>query len=107
MSSLKGFVRRNLNPITHEVLRRNRVTETFIKEVIKQAKFLYFDNGRKRPEYRHLSIFKIHSLCRKRILDTIKEPTIQYAFTWGITIQGHNFWDNIDDQIILEADNLR
>lgn len=107
MSSLKDFVRENLNPITHEVLRRNRVTEIFIKEVIKDAKSIYFENGRKRTGYKHLSIIKIYSLCRIYILGIIEEPTILRAFTWEKTVQGYRFWSNIHDQIILEADTLR
>lgn len=107
MSSLKDFIRKNLNPITHEVLRRNRVTEVFIKEVIKSAKRIYFENGRKRTGYKDLSILKIYSLCRTHILGIIEEPTITRAFIWGLTVQGYSFWNDIDDQIILEADTLR
>lgn len=107
MSGLKEFVRENLNPITHEVLKRNRVTEVFIKEVIKDAKSIYFENGRKRTGYKHLSILKIYSLCRTYILGIIEEPTIVYAFMWDMTVQGYRFWSDINDQIILEADNLR
>lgn len=107
MSGLKDFVRRNLNPITHEVLKRNRVTEAFIKEVIKDAKSIYFENGRKRAGYKHLSILKIYSLCRIRILSVIEDPTIVLAFMWDMTVQGYRFWSDIDDQIILEANNLR
>lgn len=107
MNGLKGFVRKNLNPITHKVLRRNRVTEVFIKEVIKDAKSIYFENGRKRAGYKHLPILKIYSLCRNHILDIIEEPTIVLAFMWDMTVQGYGFWSDIDDQIMLEADNLR
>ena len=107
MSGLKDFVRKNLNPITHEVLRRNRLTEIFIKEVIENAKSLYFEKGRKLPKYRNLPISKIYALCRSTILNRITDSTIASAFTWGLTVQGHRFWDKIDDQIILEANNLR
>lgn len=107
MDGLKGFVRKNLNPITHEVLKRNRVTEIFIKEVIKDAKSIYFENGRKRTGYKHLSILKIYSLCRNYILGIIEEPTIVYAFMWDTTVQGYGFWSDINDQIMLEADTLR
>lgn len=107
MGGLKDFIRKNLNPITHEVLRRNRVTEAFIKEVMKDARNIYFENGRKRIRYKHLSIHKIHSLRRNYILSIIKEPTIVYAFTWEETVQGYCFWEDIDDQIIQEAENSR
>ena len=107
MGGLKDFIRKNLNPITHEVLRRNRVTEAFIKEVMKDARSIYFENGRKRIGYKHLPIHKIHSICRNYILGIIEEPTIICAFMWEETVQGYRFWENIDDQIILEADNLR
>lgn len=107
MSSLKDFIRKNLNPITHEVLRRNRVTEIFIKEVIKATKELYFEESRKLPKYRDISMLAIHGFRRSNILSRITKPTIMWAFTWSTTIQGHDFWDNIEDQIIQEADNLR
>lgn len=107
MSGLKDFVRKNLNPITHEVLRRNRLTEIFIKEVIKDAKRLYFEKGRKLPKYRNLPISKIYASCRSTILSRITDSTIALAFTWELTVQGQRFWDKIDDQIILEANNLR
>lgn len=107
MSGLKDFVRKNLNPITHEVLRRNRLTEIFIKEVIKDAKSLYFEKGRKLPKYRNLPMPEIYALCRDTILNRITDSTIAWAFTWELTVQGHHFWDKINDQIILEADNLR
>lgn len=107
MGGLKDFIRKNLNPVTHEVLRRNRVTEAFIKEVMKDARSLYFENGRKRIAYRHLSILKIHSLCRNHILSIIEEPTIICTFRWEETVQGYRFWEDINDQIILEADMLR
>lgn len=107
MGGLKDFIRKNLNPITHEVLRRNRVTETFIKEVIKDVKSIYFENGRKRIRYKHLPMPKIHSACRNDILSVIEEPTIVSAFIWDKTPQGYRFWENIDNQIILEAYDLR
>ena len=107
MSGFKDFIRKNLNPIVHEVLRENRVTEIFIKEVIKDAKSSYFENGRKLSKYRHLPMPKIYALCRRGILDRVTEPTITLSFTWGRTLQGYDFWDKIDDQIRLKADNLR
>lgn len=107
MSSLKDLIRKNLNPITHEVLRRNRVTETFIKEVIKTSKNEFFIDGRKRKKYCDLPMHRIYKACRKDICFRISEPTIMWAFTWELTPQGHSFWDNIDDQIIQEAENLR
>lgn len=107
MSGLKDFARKNLNPIVHEVLRENRVTEIFIKEVVKEVKNTYLANGRKLPMYRNLSMLKIYALCRKNILNRITEPTITLTFAWSNTVLGYYFWDKINDQIILRANNLR
>ena len=107
MSGFKDLIRENLNPVTHSILRRNRVTETFIKEVIKDVRSIFFIGNRKHPKYVSYPMHKIYRSCRTLILFKLKRPGIRQAFKWEETVQGYNFWKNIQNQIEQELYNLR
>lgn len=108
MSGFRGYIRKCIHPITHSVLRRNRVTDLFIENVYEYVRNYFFDGKRLRQPYRNTSKRDIYKDMSAMIFKCVAlSPTIEYAFTWRLTIQGHDFWDKIETQIIQECENLR
>ena len=108
MSGFRGYIRKCIHPITHSVLRRNRVTDLFIENVYEEVKNYFFDGRRLRQPYRNTSKREIYSRMGVLIFKRLSlEPTISKAFAWNITVQGYHFWSNIENQIIQECENLK
>lgn len=108
MSGFRGYIRKHIPSIVHSVLRRNRVTDLFIENVYEQARNYFFIEKGLRPQYRNLSKREIYKRMSMLIYQRIAIiPSITKAFTWSTTIQGYDFWNDIENEIIQERENLR
>lgn len=108
MSGFRGYIRKCIHPITHSVLRRNRVTNLFIENVYEQVRNHFFDGKGLRQQYKSISKRNIYKQMGAMIFKCVAlKPTIANAFTWSTTIQGHDFWYEIETQIIQECENLQ
>lgn len=108
MSGFRGYIRKCIHPITYSVLRRNRVTNLFIENVYEQVRNHFFEGKGLRQQYRNTSKRSIYKSMSIIIFKCVAlKPTIMNAFTWQATVQGYDFWNKIETQIMQECENLR